>query len=87
MSLVEIEQKVSELPEAERREFVQWVYENEHRLSGPPDEVEVPITAELRAELTRRREDLRRGSVALYSPEEMSLRVKEALNEFRSKGH
>jgi hypothetical protein len=84
MSLTEIEQRIRELPAAERFQFISWVYAHEHELIESQTE---SIAPDLMEELLRRRRELEEGNVPTFSIEESTARVKEALDEVRRSRH
>jgi len=84
MSLAEIEKQVLALSEEERRQFAAWFYQNEGKIlpSGvDEDEEDVAISHEVMEELLRRRKELDHGNGKTFTVEEMSARVREALDE------
>jgi len=84
MSLAEIEQQVLALSEEERRQFAAWFYQNEGRILPPElngDEEDSAISSEVMEELLRRRAKLDEGGGKTFTIEEMSARVREALDE------
>jgi hypothetical protein len=90
MSLAEIEKQVLALSEEERRQFAAWFYKNEGK--APPPAVEegedaVAISHEVMEELFRRRGELDRGNGKTFTVEEMSARVREALDEVHRSRH
>jgi len=90
MSLAELEKQVLELPEAERRQFAAWFYQNQWKLLPPsPDEDGEcsDISAEVMGELLRRRQELDEGNAVTFTVEEMSARVQEALDEVHHSRH
>src|SRR5437867_3803574 len=54
MNLAELESKVLQLPEEERREFAAWFYEHEDEIAGPASAEAHALSDEQKAELTRR---------------------------------
>lgn len=91
MSLAEIEKKVIELPEDERRQFAAWFYRNEERfLPADPEGDEVAdddLSPEVMAELVRRRRELDRGTVKTYSLDEVVRGMREVVHEVRRSSH
>jgi hypothetical protein len=90
MSVAEIEQKVIELTEEERRQFAAWFYRNEERfLPADPegDEVADDLSPEVMAELVRRRRELDSGTVKTYSLDEVVRGMREVVHEVRRSSH
>jgi hypothetical protein len=91
MSLDEIEKQVLALSEEERRQFAAWFYQNEGKILPPEmeeeDEENVAISREVMEELLRRRKELDHGNGKTFTVEEMSARVREALDEVHRSRH
>jgi hypothetical protein len=91
MSLAEIERKVLQLSEEERRQFANWFYRNEDRiLPADSKEHQTPdedLSPEVMAELVRRRRELDSGTVKTYSLDEVVRGMKEVVNEVRRSSH
>jgi signal transduction histidine kinase len=90
MSLAEIEQQVLALPEDERRQFAAWFYQNEGKILPPHmnDEIEDDsISDEVMEELVRRRGELEESGGTTFTIEEMSSRVRKALDEVHRSSH
>ena len=91
MSLVEVEDQVLQLSEDERRQFATWFFQNQGKILPPPlageDEDAAEISPEVMAELLRRRAALDEGNVKLWTVEEMSAQVQEALDEVHRSRH
>ncbi len=82
MSVEQIEESLLQLPRAERRRFVNWLYEHEDELIGSDDD---QIHPEVQAEILRRREE------ALAHPEKLEAwgsafpRMQQRFDELRHK--
>jgi hypothetical protein len=91
MSVAEIEQKVIEMTEGERRQFAAWFYENEERIFAAGIESDLAgandIAPEVMDELVRRRKELENGVVAMVSPDETIRQMREAVDEVRRSRH
>jgi hypothetical protein len=80
MSVEQIETSVLQLPQADRRRFLNWLYEHEDELLGSDDG---EIHPEVQAEILRRREE------ALAHPEKLEAwgsafpKMKQRFNELR----
>ncbi len=86
MSLAEIETKVLQLSEQERRQFAQWFYAHEAEIAGPwteEEEEEADLSDELKAELMRRLKEIEENSVTLetFDLEEFDRMTKELVDE------
>jgi len=90
MSLTELEKQVLELPEEERLQFAAWFYKNQGQILPPAsndEEAESALTSEVMEELLRRRMELDEGNVRNFTIDEMSARVREALDEVQRPRH
>ena len=88
MSLVEIEKRVLELSEEERREFATWFYQKFPLLPEQgDDENSADISPEVMAELLRRRRELEEGTVKTYPIEEVEESMRAAVHEVRRSHH
>jgi len=54
MNLAELESKVLQLPEEERRKFASWFYDHEDEIAGPASAEDNDLSSGQKAELTRR---------------------------------
>ena len=80
MSVEQIETSVLQLPQADRRRFLNWLYEHEDELLGS-DEGE--IHPEVQAEILRRREEALAHPEKLEAWESAFPRMKQRFNELR----
>jgi hypothetical protein len=90
MSLAEIEKQVLALSGEERRQFAAWFYQNEGKILPPEldaDEDNVAISPEVMEELLVRRGELDDGNGRTFTVEEMSDRVRKALDEVHRSSH
>lgn len=90
MSLAEIENQVLALSDEERRQFAAWFYQNEGKILPPEmdeDEEDVAISHDVMEELLSRRRDLDDGNGKTFTVEEMSARVRKALDEVHRSSH
>ena len=85
MNLAEIERHVRELSPEERFQFLLWVYAHEDELMKPPHDG--TIVPEVMEELLLRRRELEGGNVKSFTIDEMSARVREALDEVHRSRH
>jgi hypothetical protein len=91
MSLAEIEKRVLELSEEERREFASWFYRNQGKAFPLPEWNEEAhaeaIFPEVMDELLRRRREIDEGYVKTYSIEEVQESMRAAIHEVRHSHH
>lgn len=91
MGLAEVERKVLELPLEERLQFADWFYQNAPLFASPglgeQGQVGGPITAEVMAELVRRRDQLDLETVKTFELQEMSALAQTGLDEIYRSRH
>ncbi|HAO80324.1 MAG TPA: hypothetical protein DCQ92_15405 [Verrucomicrobia subdivision 3 bacterium] len=80
MSVEQIETSVLQLPQADRRRFLNWLYEHEDELLGSDDG---EIHPEVQAEILRRREEALAHPEKLEAWESAFPRMKQRFNELR----
>jgi hypothetical protein len=80
MSVEQIETSVLQLPQADRRRFLNWLYEHEDELLGSDDG---EIHPEVQAEILRRREEALAHPEKLEAWESAFPRMKQRFNERR----
>jgi len=80
MSVEQIETSVLQLPQADRRRFLNWLYEHEDELLGNDDG---EIHPEVQAEILRRREEALAHPEKLEAWESAFPRMKQRFNELR----
>jgi len=80
MSVEQIEASVLQLPQADRRRFLNWLYEHEDELLGSDDG---EIHPEVQAEILRRREEALAHPEKLEAWESAFPRMKQRFNELR----
>jgi len=80
MSVEQIETSVLQLPQADRRRFLNWLYEHEDELLGSDDG---EIHPEAQAEILRRREEALAHPEKLEAWESAFPRMKQRFNELR----
>lgn len=78
MSVEQLEQSVLQLSEAERRQFTQWFYEHEDKLTGLDE-----IHPDVKAEILRRRDEVDAHPELLEPWEGTTERVRARLHELR----
>ena len=80
MSVEQIETSVLQLPQADRRRFLNWFYEHEDELLGSDDG---EIHPEVQAEILRRREEALAHPEKLEAWESAFPKMKQRFNELR----
>ena len=80
MSVEQIETSVLQLPPADRRRFLNWLYEHEDELLGSDDG---EIHPEVQAEILRRREEALAHPEKLEAWESAFPKMKQRFNELR----
>jgi hypothetical protein len=80
MSVEQIETSVLQLPQADRRRFLNWLYEHEDELLGNDDG---EIHPEVQAEILRRREEALAHPEKLEAWESAFPKMKQRFNELR----
>ena len=80
MSVEQIETSVLQLPQADRRRFLNWLYEHEDELLGSDDG---EIHPEVQAEILRRREEALAHPEQLEAWESAFPKMKQRFNELR----
>jgi hypothetical protein len=80
MSVEQIETSVLQLPQADRRRFLNWLYEHEDELLGSDDG---EIHPEVQAEILRRREEALAHPEKLEAWESAFPKMKQRFNELR----
>jgi hypothetical protein len=81
MSLEQLEDTVLKLSPADRRRFIEWLYEHEEELIGSDDD----IHPEVKAEILRRREEALAHPEKLEAWETAFPRMKQRFDELRRK--
>jgi hypothetical protein len=80
MSVEQIETSVLQLPQADRRRFLNWFYEHEDELLGSDDG---EIHPEVQAEILRRREEALAHPEKLEAWESAFPKMKQRFHELR----
>ena len=80
MSVEQIETSLLQLPQEDRRRFLNWLYEHEDELLGNDDG---EIHPEVQAEIMRRREEALAHPEKLENWESAFPRMKQRFNELR----
>ena len=78
MSVEQLEQSVLKLPDEERRQFAEWFYEHEDKITGLDN-----IHPDVKAEILRRRDEVDAHPELLEPWEGTTERVRARLHELR----